>query len=89
MDLTVKSKMSHSLSRAPVWLRFPALAILFYSSSLISAAIVHRIRHGGWEMDWAILLEDTLYGSVLMALIWTWLTRKSANKGEQAERQRS
>jgi hypothetical protein len=79
MDLPGDSKIRRYLIQAPVWQRYPASVILFYSSSLISAAIAHRLRHGDWKMDWAIQLEDMLYASLLMALVWTWKTRK----GEQ------
>jgi hypothetical protein len=89
MELQSNSKIGPFLSQTPVWQRFPASVIFFYSTSLISAAIVYRLRYGGWEMDWAIQLEDMLYASNLVALVWTWQTRKGSRKNEQDEQQRS
>jgi hypothetical protein len=89
MYLLSSSKIKHFLNHAPVWQKFPALVILCYPVKLISHALAYRLRHGDWEMNWAIKLEDLLYTSILMALFWTWQTRKTASKNEQDEQQRS
>ena len=89
MTLLGNSKIWRFLNNAPVWQRFPAAVISFYSASLISAALVYRLRYGGWDMDWAHKFEESLYASILMGLYWTWLTRKGSKKNEQDEQQRS
>lgn len=89
MILLSNSKFKHFLNQAPVWQKFPVLLISFYSASLSLVAVSYRLRKGDWNMAWAVKLEDLLYASILMALFWTWQSRKVVSKDEQNEQQRS
>jgi hypothetical protein len=88
MALPSDSKIRHFLNHAPVWQSIPVVAISFCVGRLITGAIIHRFRSGGWDMDWAGKFEDSLGGGVIFSILWAWLIRKGFSKSEQDERQR-
>jgi hypothetical protein len=88
MTLPILSKLRHFMNNAPFWRKYPAWVIFCCLSGLISKALICRFRNGGWEMDWAVKFEDSLFFGILFGLYAAW-PRKVVSKNEQSEPQRS
>jgi hypothetical protein len=82
------SRIRRFLNNAPFWQRYPAWVIICCSFAVISKALTYRSRNGGWDMDWAVIFEDSLYFAVLFGL-FAALLRKGVGKNRQAEQPRS
>ena len=89
MSLPSMTKIRHFLNHAPFGQRYPAWVIVCFLTSLISKALIYRLRTGGWDMNWADKFGESLFYGLFFGLYLVWPTRKEAGKNKRGEQQRS
>jgi hypothetical protein len=89
VDSPSNSKIRRFLTHAPLWQRYPAWVIFCCLFSLTSKALIYRFSNGGWDMDWVVKFEESLFFGILFGIYAAWPRRKDVGKNEQSEHQRS